>query len=386
MVIGKKMIFLFIAAFAVQATMGQTRTRSGLDPERFDSVMDGKKTGLYTLVNRLGVEACVTNYGGRLVSLVYRYRDMVLGFDNVGDYRRYRQNFGATVGRYTGRIFGARFSLDGQTYQLQGSGGNISHGGYPGFADRVWDVIGQTDSALALRYMSPDGENGFPGTMTVDLTYRLRCRIVASAGRRMIEVPALEVNYEVKTDKPTVVNLTNHSFFNISGHHNEPITSETLYVNSDEIAVFDSKKNLDGTFMNVEGTPFDFRRPRMIGQRIDDDHAQLKVTGGYDHSFMIRTNGTQEKLAARVFDPASGTCLTVYTTEPAVHIYTSNGLKGNLKGKDGIKYPRRSAICLETMHLADAPNHPNFPSTVVRPGEVYRSQTTFVWSDFVMDK
>ena len=348
----------------------QQLTRSGLAPERFDSIMDGKQTGLFTITNQQGMEACITNYGARLVSLMWQGRDCVTGFDNVGDYRRFRQNYGATVGRYVGRIKGARFMLDGREHRLQENGkGVTSHGGYPGFADHIWTVTSQTDSTLTLQYVSPDGENGFPGTLTVNLTYRLSSR------------NGLEIDYEATTDKPTVLNLTNHSFFNISGQMNREITSQELWVNSDSIATFDQQKNLNGRMMSVENTPFDFRTATLIGARIDDDHEQLKVTRGYDHSFILRNAGNDQQPAAIVTDQDSRTRMTVYTTEPVLHIYTGNGLKGNTRGKQGISYPRRSAICLEAMHLADSPNQPHFPSTVLRPGETFRSHTAYVFSE-----
>lgn len=348
----------------------QQPTRSGLSPERFDSIMDGKQTGLFTITNQQGMEACITNYGARLVSLMWQGRDCVTGFDNVGDYRRFRQNYGATVGRYVGRIKGARFMLDGQEHRLQENGkGVTSHGGYPGFADHIWTVTSQTDSTLTLQYVSADGENGFPGTLTVNLTYRLSSR------------NGLEIDYEATTDKPTVLNLTNHSFFNISGQMDREITSQELWVNSDSIATFDQQKNLNGRMMAVENTPFDFRTATLIGARIDDDHEQLKVTRGYDHSFILRNRGNDQQPAAIVTDQDSRTRMTVYTTEPVLHIYTGNGLKGNTRGKQGISYPRRSAICLEAMHLADSPNQPHFPSTVLRPGETFRSHTAYVFSN-----
>lgn len=348
----------------------QQLTRSGLSPERFDSIMDGKHTGLFTITNQQGMEACITNYGARLVSLMWQGRDCVTGFDNVGDYRRFRQNYGATVGRYVGRIKGARFMLDGREHRLQENGkGVTSHGGYPGFADHIWTVTSQTDSTLTLQYVSADGENGFPGTLTVSLTYRLSSR------------NGLEIDYEATTDKPTVLNLTNHSFFNISGQMDREITSQELWVNSDSIATFDQQKNLNGRMMSVENTPFDFRTATLIGARIDDDHEQLKVTRGYDHSFILRNAGNDQQPAAIVTDQDSRTRMTVYTTEPVLHIYTGNGLKGNTRGKQGISYPRRSAICLEAMHLADSPNQPHFPSTVLRPGETFRSHTAYVFSN-----
>lgn len=358
-----------LLAIAPAAMDAQTQTLSGLRPERFDSIIDGQRTQLYTIHNAKGMEACITNYGARLVSLVYDGRDCVTGFDNVGDYRRHRQNYGATVGRYVGRIKGARFQLDGQEHLLQENGkGVTSHGGYPGFADRVWTVEAQTDSTLTLQYVSADGENGFPGELTVLLTYKVS------------DNNGLDVNYEATTNKPTVLNLTNHSFFNISGQLEHEITDQMLWVNSDKIATFDAEKNLNGQTMKVKGTPFDFRKPTQIGARIDENHPQLNVTKGYDHSFILKTKGNDRKPAAIITDTESKTRMTVYTTEPVLHIYAGNGLKGNMRGKGNIYYPRRSAICFETMHLADSPNQPSFPSTLLRPGETFRSHTAYVFS------
>ncbi len=360
--------WLVLLLLGVLNASAQQLTLSGLNPERFDSLIDGRRTALYVIGNRQGMEACITNYGARLVSLMYEGKDCVTGFDNVGDYRRVRQNYGATVGRYVGRIKGARFTLDGVEHRLQENGkGVTSHGGYPGFADHVWEVTAQSDSTLTLQYVSADGENGFPGELTVVLTYTVSHR------------NGLEVSYEATTTKATVVNLTNHSFFHIGGQLNEEISDQLLWVNSKRIATFDSQKNLNGRTQKVRGTPFDFRRARRIGDRIDEDNAQLNITKGYDHSFILQTNGHDDKAAASVTDEQSGVRMTVYTTEPVLHIYTGNGLKGNTRGKQDIYYPRRSAICLEAMHLADSPNQPHFPSTVLRPGETFRSHTAYVF-------
>lgn len=346
----------------------QHLTASGLNPEHFDSIMDGKQTGLYVIRNNSGMEACITNYGARLVSLMYEGCDCVTGFDNVGDYRKFRQNYGATVGRYVGRIKGSRFTLDGVEHHLQENGkGVTSHGGYPGFADHIWTLESHTDSTLTLQYISADGENGFPGELTVLLTYTVSSR------------NSLEVSFQATTTKPTVLNLTNHSFFNISGNLNKEITDQMLWVNSEYIATFDPQKNLDGSMMKVEGTPFDFRKMKRIGQDIDADNQQLKVTKGYDHSFILNTKGDDSKPAAIVRDDNRNVQMTVFTTEPVLHIYTGNGLKGNVSGKQSIRYPRRSAICLEAMHLADSPNQPQFPSTVLRPGQTFRSHTAYVF-------
>ena len=350
-----------------------TKTLSGLNPERFQSEVRGKSTALYTLNNH-GMEACITNYGARLVSLMVpdkygQLADVVLGFDNIDDYHQLKNNYGSIVGRYIGRIKNAQFELDGQVYPLQQTGGgNISHGGYPGFADQVWDVVEATDSTLRLQYVSVDGENGFPGTLTVYVTYHLTLH------------HALNIEYEATTDKPTVLNLSNHSFFNISGNPSTTVLSQQLYIDSKQITTFDANKNVDGHFLKVKKTPFDFTSMKPIGRDIDSNHEQLLITKGYDHAFALRHVGSKKKPAVRLYDEKSGRVLEVYTDQPAVQVYTANGLNGKHVGKNGIAYLRHSAICLETMHFADSPNHPQFPSTVLRPGETFRSWTTFQFS------
>lgn len=347
-----------------------TQTLSGLHPERFQSEVSGKSTALYTLRNK-GMEACITNYGARLVSLMVPDRngqlaDVVLGFDNITDYHQLKNNYGSIVGRYIGRIRNARFELDGTEYQLQQTGGgNISHGGYPGFADQVWDVAEATDSTLLLKYVSADGENGFPGTLTVCVKYHLTHH------------HALSIKYQATTDKPTVLNLSNHSFFNISGDPSSTVLSQQLLIDSKRIATFDANKNVDGNFLKVKGTPFDFTKMKPIGRDIGAGHAQLQITKGYDHAFALRHVGSKKKPAVELYDEKSGRHLSVYTSQPAVQVYTANGLNGKQVGKNGIPYPRHAAICLETMHFADSPHHPQFPTTVLRPGETFSSWTIF---------
>jgi aldose 1-epimerase len=304
----------------------------------------------------------VPNWNGRM-------EDVVLGFDNIDDYHNIKQNFGATVGRYVGRITGPQFKLDGQVYQLQDDGrGHISHGGTPGFQDRVWNVIIKEKSRVVMQYTSPDGENGFPGNLTVTLTYTLT------------DQNALDVDFKASTDKPTVLNLTNHSFFNICGDLTRQVLTQDLWIDSKRIATYDQRKNLNGKFRKVKHTPFDFTEPRQIGTRIHRDDEQLNITDGYDHSFILRHPGNQRKPAAVLYDAQSGRTLTVYTTEPAIHVYTANGLKGKMVGKGGIAYGKQTAVCLETMHLSDSPNRSNFPSTVLRPGQTFHSKTVFRFS------
>lgn len=370
----KRIFYIGIATAGLllaSCASGEFISLSGLSSADFRTVVDQKETRLYRLQNGNGVEVCITNYGARIVSVMTPDRDgqredIVCGFDNIGDYHRYRQNFGSVVGRYIGRILNARFAIDGTVYQLQaGGGGHCSHGGYPGFADRVWTVKKNNRRCLQLLYASPDGENGFPGRLTLTVTYRLT------------DDNELSILYEAETDKPTVLNPSNHSFFNLSGNLARDVLNETLWVDADSIAEYDAGKCVTGRMLPVRGTPFDFTSRRRIGERIDDPDAQLAVTKGYDHTWKINRQHEGLHKAAVIMDKESGRTLEVYTTEPGIHLYTANGHSGKLKGKQGIAYPRRNAICFETMHFADSPNKPQFPSTLLRPGEKFRSETVF---------
>lgn len=348
-------------------------TASGLDPDRFVSQVEGKATALYVLNNR-DMEVCITNYGARVVSLMAPDReghleDVVLGFDNIDDYHQLKNNYGSIVGRFAGRIKDAHFVLDGKPVMLKQSGsGNISHGGYPGFADKVWDVVEHNDSTLRLKYVSPDGENGFPGTLTLFVCYTLT------------HDHALKVAYEATTDKPTVLNVTNHSFFNLSGDPSTTVLQHQLFVDGKYIATYDKDKNVDGKFMKVRNTPFDFTTMKAIGADIEIYDEQMSITRGYDHAYALRHVGSQKKPAAMLWDEGSGRMLKVYTDQPALQVYTANGLKGDQVGKGGVAYPRQSAICLETMHFSDSPNQGDFPTTVLRPGDTFRSTTTYKFS------
>lgn len=342
--------------------------------EQFQRVIDGKPTDIFSLENQNGMKVRLTNYGARLVTILIPdgeggFRDVLLGFDDIDSYHQINQNFGATIGRYLGRILGARFSLDGQEYHLQGYGkGDISHGGRPGFAHRVWDIVSTTSQKVVLHYLSPDGENGFPGNLDVHLCVSLT------------EDNALRLEYQAKTDRATVLNLSNHSFFNISGEPWRDICHQSLWVDGDSIAEYNPKKQVTGRLMTVSGTPFDFRQFHVIGERIDRDNEQLKVTNGYDHTWMLNTKGDITRPAAILKDTESGIIMKVFTSEPAIQIYTANGLSGKIKGKMGIPYPRRSAICFETCHFADSPNKPQFPTTVLRPGDTFHSTTVYQFS------
>ena len=332
-----------------------------------------------------GIEMTAINYGARIVSLKPFGIDVVLGYDKLSDYVDTRQNFGAVVGRYIGRIIGGHLEIDGHTYELQKQGsGDCGHGGNPNFGARFWNIIATTDTTVTMRYVSPDGENGFPGELTLDVTYSLLS-------------DALRIDYRATTTKPTVLNPCNHSFFNLSGDLGSDILDEALWIDSDSIALYDENKRVYGQLGAVAGTPFDFNEPLSIGYRIDDDNFQLGVTGGYDHCYQLRNylRHNQNKCGegccghkcsdeallrapvAWVHDNETELTMEVYTTEPAMQIYTANGHKGNLIGKEGKPYTRRNAICFETMHFPDSPNQPHWPSTLLRPGETFRSTTIY---------
>ena len=346
-------------------------TLSGLNRPDFQKEIDGQLTDLFVLKNKKGMEVCITNYGGRVVSIMVpdrngKLEDVVCGYASIQDYLDKKQNFGATIGRYIGRIRDAHFTLDSVEYKLMANKDtHCAHGGEPSFASRIWQAEMLADNTLKLSYLSPDGENGFPGNLDIHIIYTVT------------ENNELDIRYEAETDAPTVINIGHHSFFNISGNLNSTIENQLLYVNANHFTPYDSTKCVTGEIWDVADTPLDFNTPTVIGKRIDDDYEQLKIVGGYDHSWILNTEGDDTRLAAKVSDPVSGRTLEVYTTEPALQIYTANGLKGQQQGKNGIAYPKRGAICLESMHLQDSPNQPQFPSTVLRPGDTFISHTVY---------
>lgn len=349
-------------------------TKSGLDPSKFETTVDGKAVKLYVLKNKAGMEVCATNYGGRIVSVMVpdrnnQWRDVVLGHDSIADYIHIDGNFGALIGRYGNRINQGRFTLDGVEYQLpQNNYGHCLHGGPKGFHHSVWDATQPNDTTLELTLHSPDGEAGFPGNLDVKVVYTLTLD------------NALCLQYTATTDKPTIVNLTNHSYFNLSGNAANDVLDDTVQFDSDAFTPIDSTFMTWGEIRPVEGTPFDFRAGKTVGQDIEADDEQLKNGLGYDHNMVLNTGGDLSKVACRISDPTSGIVLRVYTTEPGIQFYTGNFLDGKVKGKGGIAYPRRGAICVETQHYPDSPNQPNYPSVVLRPGETYSSTCIYKFS------
>ncbi len=330
----------------------------------------------YTLKNTHGMELRVLDYGGIIVSLAVpdrtgRVDDVVLGFDRLEDYERSSPYFGAIIGRFGNRIARGRFTLDGRTYMLATNDGpNHLHGGMKGFDKVVWKVSPferQDSTGLVLRYTSPDGEEGYPGTLRTTVTYTL------TDGNELI------FDYEATSDRATPVNLTQHSYFNLAGDGRGDVLDHVLTLNAHSFTPVDSTLVPTGEIRSVAGTPFDFRAPTAIGARIGQDDEQLRYGGGYDHNFVLDKDRAEQRgaamLAARVYEPSSGRVMEVFTTEPGVQFYSGNFLDGMLTGKRGTVYRRRSGFALETQHFPDSPNHPDFPSTILAPGREYRSRT-----------
>lgn len=371
-----KCLFKFSLIVSALLSACSSPTESSIDP--FTAGLDQPTDStllLYTLTNG-NMQMAATNWGARIQSLSVDGTDVVLGFDTLSQYQNIKQNFGAVVGRYIGRIIGGTYVLDGDTahLQLQGSG-DCGHGGNPNFAGRLWSLVpgSLSDTTMTLRYISPDGENGFPGELTLLTTYTLTEN-------------ALRIDYQARTSCPTVLNPSNHTFFNLTGDLSADILSEELWIDSDSIALYNELKKVTGQLGDVTGTPFDFRQPHLIGDSIDVENFQLGVTGGYDHCYQLRNYlfiVPEQRLqhpVACLHDRGTYITMQVYTTEPALQIYTANGHKGNIFGKGNKVYPRRNAICFETMHFPDSPNQPQWPSTALRPGETFRSTTVFQFS------
>ena len=349
----------------------EATTLSGLQASKFVADVNGNSTGLYVLKNKNGMEVCVTNFGGRIVSIMApdkegKMRDVVLGFDNVKDYMTYPTAFGATIGQYANRINQGKFTLDGVDYQLpQNNYGHCLHGGPKGFQYQVFDAVQQGDQTLELSYLCKDGEEGFPGNV--------QCKVVMT----LTDDNAIDIKYSAETDKPTIVNMTNHSYFNLDGNAASN-AKHLLTIDADNYTPVDSTFMTTGEILPVEGTPMDFRTPTAIGERINNyDFVQLKNGKGYDHNWVLNTKGDVSKPCAILKSPESGIVLSVYTNEPGVQCYAGNFLDSTLTGKNGIVYNERASVCLETQKFPDTPNKPEWPSAVLRPGEKYFSHCIF---------
>jgi aldose 1-epimerase len=346
--------------------------KTNVAKQPFGNLADGTPVEMYTLSDGT-VQARIITYGGILQSLRVPDRggnvqDIVLGFDSLDGYvANPKPHFGALIGRYANRIAHAQFKLDGQTYPLpKNDGDNTLHGGTLGFDKVVWTAR-EIGNGVELTYVSKDGDQGFPGTLTAVVKYTLAEN-------------ALHIDYSARTDTDTVVNLTNHSYFNLSGQGNGNILKEELKINGSRFTPVNTNLIPTGVLAPVDGTPFDFRKLTVIGARIDQDDEQLRNAKGYDHNWVLDKLAGQLAEAAEVYDPSSGRILAVWTTQPGVQFYTGNFLDGTIKGKDGKVYVHRGALCLETQHFPDSPNQPAFPTTELKPGEKYHQVTEFRFS------
>jgi aldose 1-epimerase len=355
------------------AMASKEKSEMNVKVEPFGKTADGQDVKIVTLTNGK-ITARITNYGGTIVSFdapdrTGKEADIVLGFDDVQDYGKPSNPFfGAIIGRYGNRIGGGKFTLDGKEYKLGvNDGKNTLHGGVVGFHKKVWNIdsaeVKGNKAELKLSYLSKDGEEGFPGNLKCMVTYAI------TADNK------LEMKYEATTDKPTVVNMTNHAYWNLAGQGSGDVLGQEVMINADKITAVGEGLIPTGELTDVNGTPFDFTKMATIGSRIK----QIDI-GGYDHNFVLNGKSGEMKLAAEVYDPASGRFMKIETTEPGIQFYSGNFLDGTLKGKEGKVYNKHGAFCLETQHYPDSPNHPNFPSTVLRPGEKYETVTIHTFS------
>jgi aldose 1-epimerase len=372
----KPMQKLLVAVLACAGFAGALIAKSDVSKASAGTLPNGAAVDVYTLKDEK-IEVQVATYGGEVIALKVPDRngkaaDVVLGFDDVAGFYNNSNSpaaafFGPIVGRYANRIAHAKFTLDGKEYTLtKNNGDNSIHGGPTGFHNRMW--TGKTiQDGVELKYLSKDGEEGYPGNLSVTVRYT-------------VQGGELKIEYTATTDKPTVLNLTNHSYFNLAGQGNRTILQEQLQLHASRFTPVDSTLIPTGELKAVAGTPFDFLKPHAVGERINADDEQIKLGHGYDHNFVIDGGGKKLTKAAEVYDPSSGRVLEVLTTEPGVQFYTANFLDGSIKGKQGIAYPRNGALCLETQHFPDSPHHPTFPTTVLRPGEQFHSVTIFRFS------
>ena len=373
----KNLLLTFGIAFLLigctSTPSNENLTLSGLDPNRFVNTIDGNKsTQLYTLKNVNGMEVCITNFGARIVSIMVPDKngdmtDVVLGFDNIEDYIQIPTDFGATIGRYANRIGQGKITIDGQEIQLpQNNYGHCLHGGPTGWQNQVFKANQKDNKTIVLTVESPDGDNNFPGNVVANVTYTLR------------DDNAIDIKYDATTDKKTVINMTNHSYFNLNGDPSVSSMNQVLYIAADSITPVDDTFMTNGEMMAVAGTPFDFNIPKAIETDVNNfENEQIKFGKGFDHNWVLNTQGDINQVAAKLTSPSTGITLEVYTDEPGIQLYTGNFLDGTVKGKKGIVYPQRASVCLETQHYPDSPNKAHWPSVILEPGKTYTSHCIF---------
>ena len=375
-----KKIMMILATVALLAGCNQKKepvlTGSGLNPEDFVSTYNEMPTALYTLTNANGMEVCVTNFGGRIVSILVPdkdgdKKDVVLGFDKVSDYfpENNQTDFGASIGRYANRINQGKITLDGVEYQLpQNNFGHCLHGGPNGWQYQVYECVEADAKHVKLLRVSPDGDANFPGEVKAYVTYTLT------------DDNKIDIAYEATTTAPTVINMTNHSYFNLAGDPaGHAVTEDVLYINAANFTPVDDTYMTTGEIVPVEGTPFDFTSAHAVGDQIAAEDEQVRNGNGYDHNWVLDTAGDITKVAVELYCPATGIDLKVYTDEPGIQVYSGNFLDGTVTGKKGVVYNQRHGICLETQKYPDTPNKPEWPSAVLRPGETYHSHCIFAF-------
>ena len=380
---------LGVAALMLSCAGGQQApelTVSGLDPAKFDTTIQDKPVKLYTLKNQNGVEVCITNYGARIVSLCVpdkdgKLTDVVLGFDNIAQYAdtlNSPTDYSSSVGRYANRIKDGKFTLNGTEYQLkQNDGPNCLHGGgTTGWMNQVYDAEQIGDSVLRLTIVAPDGENGFPGKVMAVTTYTLTAD------------NTLDMTWEAQTDKPTIINQTNHNYYNLSGDFTQPAYDMVLYVNADNFTPSDKLYIPTGEIKPVEGTPMDFRTPHALGDSIQSDYDQIQNATGYDHNYCLNTykdgKGDDTQVCASLYSPKTGIFMEMYTNEPGVQVYSGNfqgvGNEVNIHHKNNLVYPKHVSVCLESQKYPDSPNHPEWVQPTLNPGEKYYSHAAYKFS------
>ena len=368
-ILGASVIMALLSSCAPKQST-ETLTLSGLNPAKFETMVDGvKPVKLYTLKNAAGMEVCITNFGGRIVYIMVpdkngEMQDVVLGFDNINDYQTVPSDFGASIGRYANRINQGKINVDGIEIQLpQNNFGHCLHGGPQGWQYQIYEANQIDDTKIALTMKSPDGDSNFPGNVTAVVTYTLT------------EDNAIDINYEATTDKTTIINMTNHSYFNLSGDPTKPVTDHILYVNADNFTPVDETYMTTGEIIPVKDTPLDFTTPKVLGQDIDKfEFEQMKFGNGYDHNWVLNSKGDVNVLAAKLLSPTTGIFVEVYTNEPGIQVYSGNFLDGTAKGKKGIAYAQRTGFCLETQKYPDSPNKQWAESNAyLAPGETYKS-------------
>jgi aldose 1-epimerase len=376
MIFKKTLALLFLSGTVFFLGVAAAKNIASVKKENFGKA-DGKNVEIYTMTNRNGVEVKITTYGATVVSLKVpdrngKFEDVVLGFDTLDDYLKGTSFFGSLIGRYGNRLAGGRFKLNGVEYKLATNNGpNHLHGGNKGFDKVVWNakpIRTAKGTALELRYLSRDGEEGYPGNLSVVVIYALNNQ------------NELRINYSATTNKDTIINLTHHSYFNLAGEGNGDVLKHELTISGDHFTPVDSGLIPTGELRSVKGTPFDFAQPTAIGARIGQSDEQLKIGNGYDHNWVVNGRSGTLRQAAKVFEPTTGRAMEVWTTEPGMQFYTGNFLDGSQIGKGGKPYQHRYGFCLETQHYPDSPNKPAFPTTVLRTSGRYRSTTVYKFS------